>query len=59
MNKGYMEIRNKYLAQGLAFFGFRYYKFTNSNTGKTSYSFKNTDKLENMINKMLEMKKSI
>lgn len=49
----YTVIRNKYLADGLAFCGFHYQKYQDD--GITVYSFKETDKLKEavfMINKL-------
>lgn len=45
----YTIIRNKYLANGLAFCGFKYLKYTNEVTGKIEFSFEETDKLKEAI----------
>ncbi|EJO5346492.1 hypothetical protein NRP93_000542 [Clostridium botulinum] len=56
-NNKYIEIRNKYLAQGLSFLGYRYFKF---GQGKdTIYSFKNENNIEDSINHLLKLKKEI
>ena len=47
MNIKYTIIRNKYLADGLAFCGFNYQKYTND--GKIEFSFEETDKLKEAI----------
>ncbi len=59
MNKEYIEIKNKYLAEALAFLNFRYYKFSNKETGKIIYSFKNTEELNKMKDKLIKMKKEL
>ena len=45
----YTIVRNKYLADGLAFCGFKYLKYTNEITGKVEFSFEETDKLKEAI----------
>lgn len=59
MDKEYIEIKNKYLAEALAFFNFKYYKFNNVQTGKTIYSFKNTEELKRMKDKLMKMKRNL
>lgn len=55
MDKKYITIRNKYLADGLAFCGFSYHKYTN-NENKTVYTFEETDMLNNAIKTILNIK---
>ena len=45
----YTIIRNKYLADGLAFCGFKYLKYTNEQTGRVEFSFEETNKLKEAI----------
>lgn len=45
----YTIVRNRYLADGLAFCGFKYLKYTNEITGKVEFSFEETDKLKEAI----------
>lgn len=53
----YYIVRNKYLAEGLAFLGYRYQKF---GYGKeTEYSFPNSNNIKDAINYLLELKKKI
>ena len=54
MNK-YTIIRNKYLADGLAFCGFNYQKYQDE--GITVYSFKETNKLKEVINYLTNVRK--
>lgn len=57
--KEFINIENKYLADGINFLiGARYYKFIN-NEGKEVYSFQNTDKFNEAFDKLVELKKSI
>lgn len=55
----YFEVRNKYLAEGLAFLGFKYYKFNDKETGKTIYSFEDTKTIQDTIEHLLNLKKEI
>lgn len=50
------NIENKYLADGLSFCGYRYYRYT-TETGKTIYSFSRTQEFMDCFNKILEIKK--
>lgn len=54
MNK-YEIIKNSYLANGLAFCGFKYQKHQNDE-GKTVFSFVNSDELQDAIKAILEIK---
>lgn len=58
-DKKYFEVRNKYLAEGLAFLGFKYFKFNNKETGKTIYSFKDTEIIKDTIEHLLKLKNEI
>jgi len=50
----YFEIRKKYLAEALAFLGFKYYKF---NTPEyTLYSFVDTEDFRKALNDLLRLK---
>ena len=52
----YFEVRNKYLAEALAFFNFKYYKF---GFGKdTIYSFKDTKEIKEIMNCLIQLKKN-
>ena len=53
----YYIVNNKYLAEGLAFLGFRYYKMGEGK--ETKYSFEDTEKLKDSIKKLLKIKKDI
>ena len=55
--KDFYVLRNKYLAYGLAFCGFNYRQYTN-NEGRTVYSFKNSDKLQETIQYLLNVRNS-
>ncbi|HEY5523768.1 MAG TPA: hypothetical protein VIK26_00360 [Clostridium sp.] len=53
----YRMIDNKYLSQGLAFFGFRFMQF---GFGKeTKYSFEDSVELTQTIGKLLTIKKEL
>lgn len=52
----YTIIRNKYLAEGLAFCNFKYQKYQDD--GVTVYSFEETDKLKEAINIITNLKKN-
>lgn len=56
--KEYFKVKNKYLAEALAFMGFRYYKFTDQD-GKTVYSFKDTEKIKYVMNHLIQLKKEL
>lgn len=51
----YTIIRNKYLADGLSFCGFSYQKYQDE--GITVYSFKETNKLKEVINYLTNIRK--
>ncbi|APQ95568.1 hypothetical protein [Clostridium botulinum] len=52
--KEYYEIRKKYLAEGLAFLGYRYFK---EGFGKdTIYKFKNTKEFNMALNELMKLK---
>ena len=53
--KNFYVLRNKYLAYGLAFCGFNYRQYTN-NEGRTVYSFENSDKLQETIQYLLNVR---
>ena len=55
MEKKYEIIKNSYLANGLAFCGFKYQKYQNDE-GKTVYSFINNEELREAIKTILEIK---
>ena len=50
----YFEIKKKYLAEGLAFLGFKYYKFCTPEY--TLYSFVDTPEFRSALNEMLKLK---
>jgi hypothetical protein len=52
--KKYRSVKKKYLADALAFLGFKYYKF--SNKEGISYSFEDTDKLKYAIDALMQIK---
>jgi len=55
--KIYVEIRNKYLAEALAFLNFKYQKFGYGS--ETRYSFEQSKELQEATCKLMEMKKAI
>lgn len=57
MNK-YFSINQKSMADALVFLGFNYYKFDNKKYGKV-YSFVNSDKLQESIRGLNELKNKI
>lgn len=57
-SKDFFIVENKYLANGLAFLGFRYYKFTDVNN-KLVYSFKRTDKFLEVVELMYKTKSEV
>lgn len=58
MNKEkYYTIKNKYLAEGLSFLGFRYYKF-NDEAGIV-YSFEDTEIFRDNLAAILDLKKQM
>jgi len=55
--KEYYEIRKKYLAEGLAFLGYRYFK---EGFGKdTIYKFKNTKEFNIALNELMKLKDKV
>ncbi|MGJ0845962.1 hypothetical protein ACR77J_04660 [Tissierella praeacuta] len=57
MDKKYYIVRNKYLAEGMAFLGFRYMKF---GFGKDAeYSFEDTKEFRDALAQILQLKKNI
>lgn len=55
--KEYYEIRKKYLAEGLAFLGYRYFK---EGFGKdTIYKFKNTKEFNTALNELMKLKDKV
>ncbi|MEL5897279.1 hypothetical protein AAGC94_04245 [Clostridium sporogenes] len=55
--KEYYEIRKKYLAEGLAFLGYRYFK---EGFGKdTIYKFKNTKEFNIALNELMKLKNRV
>ncbi|ENK1242990.1 hypothetical protein AB2063_001118 [Clostridium botulinum] len=58
-NNKYFEVKNKYLAEGLAFLGFKYFKFNNKETNKIIYSFEDTEIIQDAIKHLLKLKKEI
>lgn len=57
-NSKYTVIRKKYLADALCFLNFKYMKFTD-NEGNIVYSFENTEKFNEGINKLLQLRKEL
>ena len=57
MEKKYYTIRNRYLADSLAFLDFKYYKF-NDNDG-TVFSFEDTKIFREYLTTMLDLRKQI
>lgn len=55
MDKKYEIIKNSYLANGLAFCGFKYQKYQNDE-GKTVFSFINSKELQEAIKTILNIK---
>ncbi|BDR74300.1 hypothetical protein K144316041_p21390 (plasmid) [Clostridium tetani] len=58
MNKNYFEVKNKYLAEALAFMGFKYYKF-NGEDGKIIYSFQDTEKIKYVMECLIQLKREL
>lgn len=54
----YTIIRNKYLADGLAFCGFKYFKYQNEE-GNTVYSFEESEDLEFAIKGILNIRHTL
>ena len=54
----YYIVENKYLAEGLAFLGFRYYKFTGKK-GFTVYGFIDVEDFRKGMNGLLDLKKEM
>lgn len=52
----YTVIRNRYLANGLAFCGFHYQKYNDNE--KTVFSFKETEELQNAIHTINQLRVS-
>lgn len=54
------NLENKYLADALAFLGYRYYKYSTKldNRTKTIYTFKRTPEFMEAFNGILELKKT-
>ncbi|NMM64379.1 hypothetical protein HBE96_17300 [Clostridium sp. P21] len=56
-NKEYYNIRKKYLAEGMAFLGYKYFK---EGYGKdTIYKFKNTKEFNTALTGLMELKKRV
>lgn len=51
-------IKNRYLAEALAFMGFKYYKF-DGDEGFTLYGFKDTEKFRSAMNGLFDLRKRI
>ena len=58
MDKKYEIIKNSYLANGLAFCGFKYQKYQNDE-GNTVYSFKNSEELQFAIKGILNIRHTL
>lgn len=56
--KEYFKVKNKYLAEALAFMGFRYYKFTDQD-GKIIYSFQDTEKIKYVMECLIQLKREL
>lgn len=56
-NSKYYEIRNKYLADGLAFLDFRYKKVGYGKDKK--YLFEDTERIRKVIGKLLDIRREI
>ncbi len=54
MENKYTQINKRYLAEALAFLGFRYYKFNDN--GQIIYSFENTEKFSLALVKLLNLR---
>jgi hypothetical protein len=57
-NREYISIKGKYLAEGLAWLGFTYFKYQDRE-GDTYYSFENTEKFNKAHKKMIELKQEL
>lgn len=57
MEQKYFEVKNKYLAEALAFFGFKYLKFDDGLTNKKIYSFQDSEEIRRLMSKLISMKK--
>lgn len=57
MENKYCNINKKYLADALAFLGFRYFKFQNE--GKTVFSFEDTVRFRVALTKVLALRDEI
>ncbi|WP_029453168.1 hypothetical protein [Clostridium algidicarnis] len=53
----YYVIKNKYLAEGLAFLGFRYFKYNQN--GKETYSFIKNEDFLNAMQSIIKLKNEI
>lgn len=58
-NNKFTVITNRYLAESLAFMGFRYMKFKDDENGKIVFSFKNTNKFNLALHKILIVRDEI
>lgn len=57
MNKDYYAVRKKYLANALAYLGYRYYRLDN---GKDIvYSFKDTKEFREALTGLMQLKKEV
>jgi len=57
MENTYFEIRSRYLAESLAFLGFKYQKYGYDRD--TRYSFKDSKLIHSTISRLLSMKKEL
>lgn len=55
--KKYYNVDSRYLANGLSFLGFRYYKFNDE--GSTTYSFEDTDEFRKCLSTILTLKRDM
>lgn len=57
MEKKYFMVTNVYLAQGLAFLKFAYFK--NGFGKETTYTFEDTKQIQDTINTLIKMRKQL
>lgn len=56
-NKNYYEIRKKYLAEAMAFLGFKYFK--NGFGQETKYKFEDTEEFRKALTGLMELKEKV
>ena len=57
MEKKYVEVKKRYLAEALSFLGFHYYKFTNPE--ETVYSFENSEKFQTAFKELIQLRERL